>query len=812
MRILFTLVATILTVFSATAQVSGLVKDADGKPLAGVTVSLLKDTTIVKLAATKENGVYSFENISEGTYKIKASHIAYVPAVSGNVQVKAGEVRVPDITISKASGNLAAVTVTARKPIVEVKADKTILNVEGTINATGSDALELLRRAPGVMVDKDDNLSVSGKNGVQVFIDGRPSPLSGQDLANYLKTLQATQIEAIEIITNPSARYEAAGNAGIINIRLVKNKAFGTNGSVTAGYNIGVYPKYNGGFSLNHRNKNINVYGNYNYNNMRMESTQQIDRSVLDTLFNNRTYALMSNKGHNVKAGIDYTINKNSSIGAIVTGNFSDMSFDNNSRTPITSLTDKKVDRILVANNTSISSRDNMTYNLNYNYTGAKGKNLTVNADHGTYNIHSNQYQPNIYLDPTGMAQLYEVNYRMIAPTDITITSGKADYEQELGKGKISFGGKVSFVTTDNDFRRYNVQANLDQIDLERSNRFRYEENINAIYASYNRQLKGVMIQGGLRVENTEADGTSTSMRDNSQSGFERSYTDFFPSAAVTFNKNPMKVWNFTYSRRIDRPFYQDLNPFELKLDEYTFMKGNIDLRPQYTNSIGVTHTYKYKLNASLNYSHVKDIFTQLIDTTERSKSFISKRNLATQDVISLNVSYPFMYKTFMSFVNVNTNYSMYKADFGEGREVDIEAAAFSLYSQNTYKFGKTKTWTAELTGFYNAPTVHMGTFRAKSMWGIDAGIQKQLMKGKATIKASVSDIFRTLRFRGENEFAGQKSNFTSQWESRQLKLNFTYRFGNSQVKAAKQRSTAADEEAKRVQQGSGGMGIGGQK
>lgn len=811
MRTFFTLVATILTAFGATAQISGSVKDIEGKPLTGVTVSLLKDTTVVKLAATKENGIYRFEHISDGTYKVKASHIAYAPAVSGPVQLKGSEVTIPDLTISKATGNLQNVTVTARKPIVEVKADKTILNVEGTINATGSDALELLRKAPGVMVDKDDNLSVSGKNGVQVFIDGRPSPLSGQDLANYLKTLQAAQIEAIEIITNPSARYEAAGNAGIINIRLVKNKAFGTNGSVTAGYNIGVYPKYNGGVSLNHRNRNINIYGNYNYNNMRMESTQQIDRSVLDTLFNNRTYALMQNKGHNVKAGADYTINKQSSIGAIVTGNFADMRFDNNSRTPITSLLDKKVDRILVANNTSATSRDNMTYNLNYNYNGKKGRTLVLNADHGTYAIRSNQYQPNSYYDAAGTTLLTEVNYRMIAPTDITITSGKVDYEQELGKGKISVGGKTSFVITDNDFRRYNVHASLDQIDLDRSNRFEYTENINAVYASYNRQLKGVMIQGGLRVENTNAEGTSTSMKDRSTSGFDRSYVDFFPSAAVTFNKNPMKVWNITYSRRIDRPFYQDLNPFELKLDEYTFMKGNIDLRPQYTNSIGITHTYKYKLNASLNYSHVQDIFTQLIDTTERSKSFISKRNLATQDVISLNVSYPFMYKTFTSFVNLNTNYSMYKADFGEGREVDIQAAAFSLYSQNSYRFGKTKTWTAELTGFYNAPTVHMGTFKAKSMWAIDAGIQKQLMKGKATLKASVSDIFRTLRFKGENEFAGQKSNFTSQWESRQFRLNFTYRFGNSQVKAAKQRSTAADEEAKRVQQGSGGMGIGGQ-
>ncbi len=814
MRILFTLFATILTAFGATAQISGIAKDADGKLLAGVTISLLKDTTVMKLAATKENGAYVFNEVKDGTYRVSASHVAHSKTVSAPFVVSSSPVTAPELKLAKLSGNLQGVTVVAKKPIVEVKADKTILNVEGTINAVGSDALDLLRKAPGVMVDKDDNLSVSGKNGVQVFIDGRPSPLAGQDLANYLKTLQSAQIEAIEIITNPSAKYEAAGNAGIINIKLAKNKSFGTNGSVTTGYNIGVYSKYNTGLSLNHRNKNVNIYGNYNYNNTRNESLQNISRTVLDTLFQNDIRMLMANSGHNVKAGIDYTINKKASIGAIVTGNFSDMKMNSNGRTPITSLTNRRVDRILIAENANKMSRDNMNFNVNYNYTGTKGKSLVINADHGYFNLNSDQLQPNTYFDATGENKLAVVTYRMLAPTTIKITSAKADYEQEFAKGKLGFGGKFSNVRTDNDFKRYNVFASNNELDRDRSNRFEYLENINAAYVNYNRAFKGFMVQGGLRMENTLAEGISNGNKTNGVNNplsFRRSYTDFFPSAAITFNKNPMKVWNVTYSSRIDRPFYQDLNPFELKIDEYTFMKGNTDLRPQYTNSIGLTHTYKYKLNATLNYSHVDDIFTQLIDTAERSKSFISKRNLATQDVVSLNVSYPFSYKTFTSFVNMNTNYSKYKANFGEGRMIDIEAAAFNLFVQNSYKFGKTKTWTAELTGFYNAPTVYMGTFRAKSMYGVDAGMQKQIMKGKATIKASVSDIFRTLRFRGENQFAGQKSEFTSRWESQQFKINFSYRFGSNTVKGAKQRATAAEEEARRVQQGSGGMGMGAQ-
>jgi hypothetical protein len=816
MRYLSLLLTVLLVSLGASAQtISGLVKEASGQPLSGATITLYKDSAIAKLAVTKENGTYRFEAIAPGTYRVGTSFVGTTPTFSAPFTLATADVMVPDLVITKAGGNLQGVTVTARKPVVEVKADKMVVNVEGTINATGNDALELLRKSPGVLVDKDDNLSVSGKNGVQVYIDGRPTPLSGADLANYLKTLQSTQIEAIEIISNPSARYEAAGNAGIINIKLKKNKNYGANGSVTAGYNQGYYAKYNTGASLNYRNKNVNLFGNYNYNNSKNRNQMNMKRTLLDSLFDQRNTMLMENNSHNFKGGIDYTINKQSTIGAIVNGMIADPNMSNNSRTNIIYKPTNTTDRILEARNTNSMDRSNLNFNLNYSYTGTKGKSLTLNADHGTYDIGGDQYQPNYYYNAAGNTLLSSVIYQMITPTEINISSFKADYEQDFAKGKLGFGGKVALVATDNDFQRYNFPATGKELDKDRSNRFKYEENINAGYVNYNRALKGMMIQAGLRVENTVSEGTSTGLKSDgseyvpTKSTFKRPYTDFFPSAAITFNKNPMKQWNLTYSRRIDRPSYQNLNPFEFKLDEYTYQKGNIDLRPQYTNSFGLTHTYKYKLNITANYSHVKDIFTQLIDTAERSKSFISNTNLATQDIVSLNASYPFAYKRFTSFMNLNTNFSQYKADFGPGREIDLDAFGLSFFSQNSIKLGKDKSWTAELTGFYNAPTVHQGAFKSKSLWSVDAGAQKQILKGQGTIKASFSDVFNSLQFRGTQEFAGQVTNFSAKWESQQLKLNFTYRFGNKQVKAARQRATGAEEETKRTQGGSGGIGIG---
>jgi hypothetical protein len=793
-------------------QISGRIQDQQNTPAGAATISLLraKDSAVVKMEVSKAEGDYQFSGIATGQYLVKATLTGHTPSFSEKFTFDStGSVALPILVIKKSITEMKAVTVTATKPLVEVKADKTIVNVEGTINATGSDMLELLRKSPGVLVDKDDNISMAGKNGVQIYIDGRPSPLSGTDLANFLKSLQSSQVESIQLITNPSAKYEAAGNAGIINIVLKKNKAFGTNGSVAAGWNIGTFPKYNGSVSLNHRNAKVNLFGNAGVNRIKMISTLNSYRTIPDSTFDQRGTQLNRVTSYNLKVGADYFLDKQTTLGAIITGNFADMEMNANNTTTIAGKQTGNTSRLLVAGGDNIRNNDNVNANLNFTRNGSKGRTLTVNADYGFHNLKGNQFQPNTYFDPSGQTIISRNAVTMITPAKIDIYSAKADYEQSLGKGKLEAGGKIGYVNTDNDFQQYN--ENLVK-DLDRSNRFIYKENINAAYVNYSRPFKGFMIQAGLRAENTNIEGTSNAFRNEGSgyksydSSFKRNYTDLFPSAAVTFNKNPMNQLSITYSRRIDRPSYQQMNLFEIRLSEYYSMRGNIDLRPQYTNSFGITHTYKYKLTTSLNYSIVKDMFTQVTDTTDISKSFITLRNLASQKVLNLNVSYMIRKGNYSAMLNAAGNYSDYKADI-DGRRVSQDAFGFSAFMQNSLSFSK--TWTAELTGYYVAPTLVMGMVKIKGFGSADLGVQKKLWNGKANIKASVSDVFRTLQYRISTDFSGQQTRNNVQFESRMFKLNFTYRFGSSSVKAARQRNTGADDENKRAAQSGGSAGSG---
>lgn len=775
--------------------------------MAGATVSLLQasDSAVVKLAVSKKDGSFSFSIIKSGKYIIAVTYINYKKAFSMSFEFDGvKDFELTAITLDPLPKGLSEVTITSKKPLVEVKADKTILNVEGTINAVGSDAFELLKKSPGVQVDKDDNLSLSGKNGVQIYIDGRPSPLSGKDLAEYLKSIRSSEIESIELITNPSAKYEAAGNAGIINIKFKKNKAFGTNGSINAGYNIGIYSKYNAGISLNHRNKKINAFGNYTYNNSKAENYANLNRLILDTLFDQKSTITVNPVSNTFRAGLDYFINKKNTIGILINGNYTDGTLHSASKTPIYYYPTAAVTRILDAGSSSSFKRDNLNANLNYRYTDTSGRELNMDANYGMYKIRTNQVQPNYYYDATGTNEISRYIYNMIAPNDISIYSFKTDYEQKFKKGKLGTGGKLAYVDSKNDFQRYNVFTNGKLLDTLKSNNFRYTENINALYVNYSKAYKGFIIQAGVRMENTISKGHSTGYKRLSNgtyatydSAFKRNYTDFFPSFTITFNKNPKNQWSISYSRRIDRPAYQNLNPFEFKLDEYTYSKGNTALTPQYTSGIKLSNTYKYKLTTQLSYSHTTDVFAQITDTAEKTKTFITQKNLATQDNVGLNISYPFQIKWYSSFVNINSYYSHYKANLGIGRSINLDVFTASIYIQNSFRLGK--GWTGELSGFFNSPSLYQGTFKLKALGGIDAGIQKSMLKGKGTLKTSVSDILKTQVFTATSNFVGQRLIANGGTDSRQFRINFSYRFGSMQVKAARQRKTGVEEESERV-------------
>jgi outer membrane receptor protein involved in Fe transport len=801
------LLAILCYVKLAAQMVSGFVGDAKGKSVPGATIALKTraDSVIIKLNISDTNGRYAFSSIPAGLYFITVSDVGYLPANSAAFEVKDNRtVTVAPISLTIVTHELQQAQVTTTKPLVEVKPDRIVLNIENSINSIGEDVLDLLRKAPGVTVDNSNTLGINGKNGVQVYVDGRPTYLSGNDLANYLKTIQSSSIESIEIITNPPVKYEAAGSAGIINIRLKKDKFLGTNVTAGAGYSIGTYSKYDANIAFNHRDNNLNVFGGYTYHNASNLNYSNQYRTLLDTLFLQHTDLVEKSVSHAIKTGLDYFLDKRNTLGILVNANFSTDSSLSNSATPIIYIPTNTTNRLLEADNRTSELHDNYNVNLNYHYTDSSGHDLVANADYGLYRIRSNQLQPNNYYDSTGKTFLYSNDYNILSPTNIYIYSIKLDYQANFLKGQVGVGAKVSYVTTQNNFQEYDVLHSVNVLDSLSSDNFNYKENINAAYVNYSRSGKGWNVQGGLRVENTNSKGISTGWQQASadyspyDSTYPRHYTNFFPNASFTWNETPADQWTLSYGRRIDRPNYADLNPFEVKLDDYTFSKGNTQLRPQYADNLQLSYSYKNNPTITLNYSHVNNLFTTIPDTTDRSKTIVTSVNLANQYIAGLTVTYLLTYKWYSLFANVNGHYALYKSNFGgPGRIVDLNIFNTTVYTQHVFRLGS--GWTANITGVYLGPNILTATLIGRHMSSLDAGLQKTLFNGNATIKASVSDIFHAMPYSYSSNFAGQYLVASGDYESRQLKLYFTYRFGNKQVKAASQHVMGAEDENKRV-------------
>ncbi len=313
--------------------------------------------------------------------------------------------------------------------MIEIKADKTIFNVESSINATGSNALELLQKSPGIQVDNNDNISMKGKTGVKIYVDGKPTQLNSKDLAAYLKGINSNDVEAIEMISNPSAKYDASGNAGIINIRLKKNKKFRTNGSITTGFMQGVTPKGNGSVNLNYRDKKINLFSNVGGNIGMNENGLSLFRIQKDSLYDQHSTNRNNDKNLNVKAGADYFINSKHTIGVLVRGNFSNTEWTSNSNKSIYYNPTNQYIKSLQAFNTVPGHRINMNTNLNYRYADTSGKEINFDADYGLFRGNGRSYQPNYYLDNNGNP-LYQVVNRNYTPTDIDIYTSKVDVAQ----------------------------------------------------------------------------------------------------------------------------------------------------------------------------------------------------------------------------------------------------------------------------------------------------------------------------------------------------------------------------------------------
>jgi hypothetical protein len=582
-------------------KISGTVVDDSRAAVTSASVSLLKsnDSSLVKIAVADKAGNFVIENVGEGQYLVSVTSSSYAKSYSPPFKLSAdnSDIRLGIITLAKKITSLSNVTVVSKTPLIEQKIDRTVLNVEAAITNAGSTALEVLEKAPGISVDKDGNISLKGKAGVMVLIDGRPTQLGAADLANMLRSMQSSQLDQIEIMTNPPAKYDAAGNAGIINIKTKKNKQFGYNGSVTAGIAQGKGTRFNEGLNFNYRKNKVNFFTNLSHNrNIRIDQLN-IQRNFLHNATKNVLYRFeqvgdMTNtrNSYNGKVGLDYSFNPKTSIGVVVSGFSSPNTFNNLNTT-------NRIEGSNVTEQTKSISRSKGTFqnfssNLNFRrQLDTTGKEITADLDYLTYNGRTNMSLLSDYYNAAGSKRESSDTLFGGLPQIINIYSGKLDYTHPLKKGaRFEAGLKTSLVNTDNNAVYDTANNGLRQRDLGRSNHFVYEENINAAYVNLSMPLgKKWNGQFGLRAENTNAKGDQKTTGEK----FKRNYTQLFPTAYLQYKMNKQNDLGINYGRRIRRPNYESLNPFIEFLDRYTFEQGNPNLKPQFSHNVELSHTYK---------------------------------------------------------------------------------------------------------------------------------------------------------------------------------------------------------------------------
>ncbi len=793
-----------INLHSQTASIKGLLEDESKTPVSFANVALFQsaDSSMVKVETSDEAGVFNLKNLPVGNYFMVASYVGYNEMRKNNIQLTANQ----QLDLGKLNFNSSAVklqeaTVTASRVMVEVKPDRTVFNVEGTINSVGSDAISLLRKAPGVTVDNNDNINVLGRAGVLLYIDGKRLPLVGDDLKNYLQNLTAEQIDRIDIITNPGAKYEAEGNAGIIDIRLKKDKSHGANGSVSSTYMQGRYPKYNLNSSGNYRNKKLNAFAaigggkGEGFNNIAFESLQ--NGLILDETNNFK----FDWKYYSVRLGIDFFLGKNHTLGILYNNNGGQNEQDLVNRFLIrNSNTPNLLDSTLVANTNAMRQRSQNTFNVNYRFDNQKGRSLNLDVDYGVFGNESERYQPNRYYDSEGNL-LTEIINSFDTPTDIDIYTFKADYEDNFLGGRLGFGTKLSRVVSDNTFLFFD-EINGEPIQNDyRSNIFEYTENVYAAYVTYARALSEKWnLSAGLRAEQTDAMGNLQAFLDDlKEPPVELNYLNWFPNVGLTYKVNPKNMLALNVGRRINRPDYNVLNPFNNQLSQLSYERGNPFLNPEIVNNIELGYTYKYRYNFKIGYSQTDNQITRLIgpDEDDARASFISWENLAKQTVISFNVSAPFtVNKWWDAYVNLSGSHLDNQATYENGGTVDLQAFTYTLYQQSTFKLPA--GFKGEISGYYSGPGVWGGVFEYDATWSLNLGLQRKFLNDQLSIRVSADDIFYASNWSGVSSFNGLVSTGYGNRDSRRINVNVTYRFGNQRVKSRK-RKTGLESEGSRV-------------
>lgn len=780
------------------AQVNGTVADSSGQALPFCNILLLKatDSTVVTGSTANETGAFQLEKKENGSFML---HVMY----SGYLDFYSAPFTLSDEQPSYDAGTIRmelnpkmqhVVEVVAQKPFMEQKIDRTVFNIDNSVIAAGNNALDLLRKLPGVSVDNNDNIQVRGKAGVLLTIDGRTSYLSGADIANYLRGIDAEQVEKIEIITNPSAKYDASGNA-IINIVLKKNKNLGFNGQISTTASQGFYYQGRHGLSANYHAPKWNFFVNENFGSGISSGTMKNEAVYGDSLATRQTILTdqrLTNNGiwNYGRAGADFSPTDKQSISFVVDGFLNQLDQNRVNASRVYS-SETSPDSSFVTNSRQHLKMSYVTYALNYELKiDTTGKTLSADINYASFRVHSGRTNTTDYYDALGQFSSDQTVLRSDLPADIHIIAGKIDYSQPFGeKGTFETGVKSSSVSADNNAMYYDKVQGVEVPDTLLTNHFIYEEQIYAVYANYAQELnKKIAMQLGLRGEETQVKGQQLVY----DSTFTRGYFNLFPSIFFNWKIDSLHTLNLSYSRRIDRPDYGEMNPFRFFVNPLRYNVGNPYLKPQISDNFELTHVFKEIFTLQAGYMHMTDVFTNVPHQDDSTLVvFDRNENFSTYNSASLQAA--FVWSPVNWFTTVSSAILFYDHYFN-----DLPGGAFSnsgftwmLNTVNTVLLKK--NWTIEASLWYRSKN-RDGVWLQEPIANLNIGIRKKFADGRGMVSLNGSDLLLQTFYAGAADYPGAHLVQDGFWDSRRVSLSLSWKFGKSQFQRREEEKSAQDE------------------
>ena len=782
------------------SKVSGTVTDQNGQvvPYANVALISTQDGSLVDGAVSDEEGKFLIETTKTGKVKLVVSSIGFASFESESFELKSGLVKdFGSVAIQDEMTGLEEVTVRSSRPEIIIEPDKTTVNVEGTVMAEGSNALDVIGRSPGIYVDQDGNINLNGRSGATVMINDRPTYMSATELANFLRAMPAENIKSIEVINNPSSRFDAEGSAGVVNIVLKKNTVDGIFGNVQVGalYNGQWLP--NTGVAVNVKKGKWSTNANLNYNHYGRFNDLEINRNFTlpEGVSNFFQDSRITSRNKNIffNGSANYEINENQNLALNVQASDSRDTDGSNSLTTITTPGVSETS-FLDSKNDSEGNGNRIFANLHYDAKfDTLGTKLSADVDFTRMNSDSESLLTNMQWLGDDMSDTYDYNILTLNDMYYNIFTAKTDFVKPIGKGTMETGIKGSWVKSDNNLYLSRSEEEGPYVPDPNSNSFIYNENVLAAYISYKGKLsEKLSYQAGLRGEHSDITGNSVTLGEvNNQK-----YFNLFPSAFLQHQVNDNYQIVYNVNRRITRPNYRLLNPFVYYIDPLTTETGNPNLKPQYSNNFEMNHVIKGAYQFTFGYSETEDAFMQVFvqneedrTTTTYTDNFDKTRNANFRAIVPVEIKQWWATSNMLQ-VSYNRNKTLIGDDY-----LDNSNTSFMVRSQHnlTLPLG----FKVEVMGIYLGPQI-WGQGKIGGFGWVDAGVTKSIMKDKLTISVNGTDLFRTRVIKADIDFADIDTNFRQYQSNQGIRFTLRYQFAKGESFRVKS-STGSTEERNRL-------------